>query len=121
MYSCQDLILFLVCSMLRRPTISQPPDTLVPYTTLFRSALMLSDGVPFHALLSARPYAPAIYRISGRRVPRGPYVHRVHRDVSDGLLPPRRRPRRSEEHTSELPSLMRSSYAIFCLKKKNTN
>src|SRR3546814_5259359 len=41
-------------------------------------------------------------------------------DFRDRRSPPPERPRRSEEHTSELQSLMRISYAVFCLKKKNT-
>src|SRR3546814_8600143 len=75
--------------MIRRPPRSTRTDTLFPYTTLFRSR------------------APINRRF--RRCPR-----RANRRVPDARLPVRR----SEEHTSELQSLMRISYAVFCLKKK---
>src|SRR3546814_2930575 len=93
--------------MIRRPPRSTRTDTLFPYTTLFRSA--------HHSPPGAAPHSPARrhllreggmlrrHRLRGRRGPRG-----------------RRPGRRSEEHTSELQSLMRISYAVFCLKKKNT-
>src|SRR3546814_8599912 len=88
--------------MIRRPPRSTRTDTLVPYTTLFRS---LSPSVPRHRSVSH-------YR---RREPRRCERHR--------RSSARDRPRdhtvhdRSEEHTSELQSLMRISYAVFCLKK----
>src|SRR3546814_3157607 len=77
--------------MIRRPPRSTRTDTLFPYTTLFRSG---------HAAGAAR-------HLPGRR-----------RRLLDPRLG-RRRGARSEEHTSELQSLMRISYAVFCLKKKN--
>src|SRR3546814_2698289 len=77
--------------MIRRPPRSTRTDTLFPYTTLFRSAV-------------ARP-AP----LSDQRPDPDPGAGR-------SLHPPAGR--RSEEHTSELQSLMRISYAVFCLKKK---
>src|SRR3546814_4939420 len=84
--------------MIRRPPRSTRTDTLFPYTTLFRSR----EG-----------------------------IERLDHGVEDGLVDPlgigvaqRRRlaleRTRSEEHTSELQSLMRISYAVFCLKKKTT-
>src|SRR3546814_10716698 len=90
--------------MRRRPPGSTRSDTLAPYTTLFRSA-----------------QAPGCGRRDRRRrapVPRagfsaGRWWHR-----GTGRRRPGRQPR-SEEHTSELQSLMRKSYAVFCLKKKN--
>src|SRR3546814_4860064 len=85
--------------MIRRPPRSTRTDTLFPYTTLFRSIRSASGSDPAAIAASARNSAAAI-------TPR-----------------PARRPqccRRSEEHTSELQSLMRLSYAVFCLKKKNT-
>src|SRR3546814_3864274 len=95
--------------MIRRPPRSTRTDTLFPYTTLFRS--------PHHAGFAHGAADP------GRARDPGP-VHRRRRS-RDG----RRRPRvrhppaaaRSEEHTSELQSLMRISYAVFCLKKKKTD
>src|SRR3546814_4712976 len=91
------------CLMIRRPPRSTRTDTLFPYTTLFRSGLPFGAGAgrPGPALDShplPRPHAGG--RAAGARG-RG--------------LPCSR----SEEHTSELQSLMRISYAVFCLKKKN--
>src|SRR3546814_3347952 len=81
--------------MIRRPPRSTRTDTLFPYTTLFRSP----DG----------RYPPPHSRQPGARQCHGRPFHR----------PPRREAAlRSEEHTSELQSLMRISYAVFCLKKK---
>src|SRR3546814_4209165 len=84
--------------MIRRPPRSTRTDTLFPYTTLFRSA-----GAGRRKAASAA--APDSPRGSG---------------CAPRCAPPRPRPPwRSEEHTSELQSLMRISYAVFCLKKKN--
>src|SRR3546814_10575712 len=109
--------------MLRRPTRSTRTDTRFPYTTLFRSCagqLFRIETVPFlhreHDLfdgnrnIGARTnqYAELQTAHLGP-VPRG---HDVPLDA--------RKMSRSEEHTSELQSLMRTSYAVFCLKK-NTN
>src|SRR3546814_2867623 len=102
--------------MIRRPTRSTRTDTLFPYTTLFRSTTLFNC-------------------ITGEVVPTSGSI------VFDGKvisgLPPHKLPGlgiarsfqrtsifphmtvRSEEHTSELQSLMRISYAVFCLKKKN--
>src|SRR3546814_10777541 len=78
--------------MIRRPPRSTRTDTLFPYTTLFRSHR--PDRAAREAALRHRPAGPRL---------------------SVGI----RRRARSEEHTSELQSLMRISYAVFCLKKKN--
>src|SRR3546814_13530151 len=87
--------------MIRRPPRSTRTDTLFPYTTLFRSG---SDCHP--------------YAVSGRRRAVGAsshYFHGLH-DALHRLCASIQA--RSEEHTSELQSLMRISYAVFCLKKK---
>src|SRR3546814_6789992 len=86
--------------MIRRPPRSTRTDTLFPYTTLFRS-----DGraVGKHTVVRGRRIPRIHLR---RRGPRQPVAHAVARID------------RSEEHTSELQSLMRISYAVFCLKKK---
>src|SRR3546814_8679710 len=84
--------------MIRRPPRSTRTDTLFPYTTLFRST-------PPERI---RPRASAHHR--RRRSPAGPEDSKARNN----------RPNRSEEHTSELQSLMRISYAVFCLKKKTT-
>src|SRR3546814_5162977 len=82
--------------MIRRPPRSTRTDTLFPYTTLFRSD-------------PRRRLHPPHRRIGARR--------RRHHDARPLAEP---QPQRSEEHTSELQSLMRISYAVFCLKKKKT-
>src|SRR3546814_2938492 len=88
--------------MIRRPPRSTRTDTLFPYTTLFRSER-------FHHR------QPGLQRLRlRRRLPAGAAVlDAVRRALWRLPL------RRSEEHTSELQSLMRISYAVFCLKKKN--
>src|SRR3546814_6406827 len=104
--------------MIRRPPISTRTDTLFPYTTLFRSdggsGTRLSDACgragrdgPDGGLCVRRACDPAS--------PAGKV--RAHGGAEGRQLLPRPGGR-SEEHTSELQSLMRSSYAVFCLKKK---
>src|SRR3546814_2618320 len=83
--------------MIRRPPRSTRTDTLFPYTTLFRSP----DGLD---RCTDCPLVPAAHCF-GRA---------VRRHAGDGWISSCR----SEEHTSELQSLMRISYAVFCLKKK---
>src|SRR3546814_5971692 len=86
---------FIFFLMIRRPPRSTRTDTLFPYTTLFRSS------------------HPGDAPEDGASAPR------IHRNVHPRRpLRPRAARRRSEEHTSELQSLMRISYAVFCLKKK---
>src|SRR3546814_3428514 len=110
--------------MIRRPPRSTRTDTLFPYTTLFRSG---SDGPGVDQSCPTR-----IVRRSAKRrsVRRGACTSRAHTElrplvVSSGvscrLSVATSRPGRSEEHTSELQSLMRISYAVFCLKKKKIN
>src|SRR3546814_3306200 len=103
--------------MLRRPPRSTRTDTLLPYTTLFRSTFAMrarqeppevNAGAPAYgrkAVLYATCYAN--YNV--------PEIGLATRAVlaRNGVET------RSEEHTSELQSLMRISYAVFCLKKKN--
>src|SRR3546814_7042635 len=92
--------------MLRRPPRSTRTDTLFPYTTLFRSAeLDPSDYVGF----TADTGIGAFLRENARE---NLALFDAQRDEISS---------RSEEHTSELQSLMRISYAVFCLKKKKTN
>src|SRR3546814_7132809 len=89
--------------MLRRPPRSTRTDTLFPYTTLFRSVTPSRLKENFHIFDFALD-AEDMAAIAALDKPDG-------RDGPDPEL-------RSEEHTSELQSLMRSSYAVFCLKKK---
>src|SRR3546814_5758345 len=97
--------------MIRRPPRSTRTDTLFPYTTLFRSPL---SGHRPNRRLGLRCHGPTRGRWnSASHTPQ--YTDR-------SSLRPSQFPRlgyRSEEHTSELQSLMRISYAVFCLKKKN--
>src|SRR3546814_5858839 len=85
--------------MIRRPPRSTRTDTLFPYTTLFRS-----PPAQDHRSQRARPAADG-----GCRAWPDARLQRLHLQLP-----------RSEEHTSELQSLMRISYAVFCLKQKNT-
>src|SRR3546814_17801193 len=100
------LLLFL---MIRRPPRSTRTDTLFPYTTLFRS-----DHQIFGALLGIGGEAPGdrAVLVCGVAAHRGA-LHRPRQQCV--RIEPEER---SEEHTSELQSLMRISYAVFCLKKK---
>src|SRR3546814_10701150 len=114
--------------MIRRPPRSTRTDTLFPYTTLFRSGqselLFVEEKDPLaenqaKAILYGRAGMP---RIVGKVDEDGVFMN-----PSDEQLEPAQiaiviaeRLRRSEEHTSELQSLMRTSYAVFCLKKKKT-
>src|SRR3546814_16533496 len=95
------LVLVIFFLMRRRPPRSTRTDTLFPYPTLFRSVI----DVEF-----PRDAIPAIYdalKIDGTEL-----TLEVQQQLGDGDL------ERSEEHTSELQSLMRISYAVFCWKKK---
>src|SRR3546814_9734702 len=115
--------------MIRRPPRSTRTDTLFPYTTRFRS----KDGGPsdeyrhlYHADLPRLPCAQALAGTSA--------ISYEERDLTDRVIMEEAKARtgvravpitfvgdkffRSEEHTSELQSLMRISYAVFCLKKK---
>src|SRR3546814_6962361 len=94
--------------MIRRPPRSTRTDTLFPYTTLFRS------GVFFGAYRKNKMPAANRCCIARRRQHGAPHYQRQpHIRIFGGGI-------RSEEHTSELQSLMRISYAVFCLKKKKT-
>src|SRR3546814_6903950 len=96
------LVLFFFFLMIRRPPRSTRTDTLFPYTTLFRSRIHGGTG---HRRRGCDWSGHAdITRLCGGS-----------RHKSD------RNSCRSEEHTSELQSLMRISYAVFCLKKKKNN
>src|SRR3546814_4271081 len=92
--------------MIRRPPRSTRTDTLFPYTTLFRSSYSdnKSHSIPAVLVGTLPP---------GTTGP-GPYTRAQMCSQSRILAG-----ERSEEHTSELQSLMRISYAVFCLKKKN--
>src|SRR3546814_5173393 len=98
--------------MIRRPPRSTRTDTLFPYTTLFRSARASRD----RALRRGAP-APASHRPIGACASQPPLsLSPASAGAPRRAASPTRA--RSEEHTSELQSLMRISYAVFCLKKK---
>src|SRR3546814_6443016 len=101
-------ILFL---MMRQPPSSTRTDTLCPYTTLFRSPPALPGAIPDY------PPAPGDAEIATGEIPPPPSPPAA---PPAPPAPPVEKAVRSEEHTSELQSLMRISYAVFCLKKKNT-
>src|SRR3546814_14354826 len=99
------------CLSIRRPPRSTLTDTLVPYTTLFRSR---HRGR--HPLLALAASLTTYGRTRAATRPlEGPAAH-LARESHPAIIPPELR---SEEHTSELQSLMRISYAVFCLKKKS--
>src|SRR3546814_4190333 len=99
--------------MLRRPPRSKRTDTLFPYTTLFRSCCFPCVAPVSHGSVNRFFRHGAMAEIMCATV-RADHRHKwmsgIVRAHLDG---------RSEEHTSELQSLMRISYAVFCLKKKN--
>src|SRR3546814_3276720 len=113
--------------MIRRPPRATRTDTLFPYTTLFRSNITTNVGNPtsftqmsFNLCTNEVDYCrsegfnhhPATtdpqFRLAVESASRACATHHDTRSLE-----------RSEEHTSELQSLMRISYAVFCLKKKN--
>src|SRR3546814_1797782 len=113
--------------MIRRPPRSTRTDTLFPYTTLFRSLATYKraardNKMPiawhFSRVIGAR--FPAIHFVGVWDTVASVLVPRSDRMWIPSLetLPYTRNNPRSEEHTSELQSLMRISYAVFCLKKK---
>src|SRR3546814_4183794 len=91
--------------MIRRPPRSTRTDTLFPYTTLFRS---------LEHRMSRQMHQVGCVRLLGRGL-----IMMIPINANDmrGIMDVRHR---SEEHTSELQSLVRTSYAVFCLKKKKT-
>src|SRR3546814_3308100 len=90
--------------MIRRPPRSTRTDTLFPYTTLFRSKYRQPP-----VALSTRQMAILHYLAQGES----------NKEIAYRLSIAQPTVSRSEEHTSELQSLMRNSYAVFCLKTKN--
>src|SRR3546814_5009622 len=108
--------------MIRRPPRSTRTDTLFPYTTRFRSPLRSRKGAAGGRGAPPALALPAAVR-RGRLGGPGARAGRLPgREPERPGAAARGRPaalHRSEEHTSELQSLMRISYAVFCLKKKN--
>src|SRR3546814_6669027 len=106
--------------MIRPPPRSTPTVTLVPYTTLFRSEKQLQAvGGSLAALKAALAESENFRRLTtSPLISRDEAVKAVGATASAMKLDPITANFRSEEHTSELQSLMRISYAVFCLNKK---
>src|SRR3546814_1664096 len=103
--------------MIRRPPRSTRTDTLFPYTTLFRSDLDSVRPACQPPIADAGPHCSHVRQ--GLRSFHDATEHAIPlAQARTGAGHPRRAGDRSEEHTSELQSLMRISYAVFCLKKK---
>src|SRR3546814_8071093 len=113
--------------MIRRPPRSTRTDTLFPYTTLFRSSLVCRPDRAVRARFQPgqpgehAPVLPGVppfgnFRDTVSEIWKRATGCEIRGSVSE--IGPRRTGARSEEHTSELQSLMRISYAVFCLKKK---
>src|SRR3546814_5649999 len=106
--------------MIRQPPRSTRTDTLVPNTTLFRSVQYMIGNPPLWKREIVLRFLNQLYgyRFSQTKItkqdgqPRHMMSHHIMK-IGEHCL-------RSEEHTSELQSLMRISYAVFCLKKKTT-
>src|SRR3546814_8578870 len=111
---CFSVFVFL---MIRRPPRSTLTDTLFPYTTLFRSSLQpVRGGLYTEGIIGSFTNANPLYATGAAdtAVSRLVFSGLFKYDNSNKLVGDLR----SEEHTSELQSLMRISYAVFCLKKK---
>src|SRR3546814_2904192 len=108
--------------MIRRPPRSTRTDTLFPYTTLFRAGPPLPDRskvkMPSFAAALETTLYHALTHTSERRHEYATLEHLLLALIDDEHAA-KVMQARSEEHTSELQSLMRISYAVFCLKKKN--
>src|SRR3546814_2810696 len=121
-----DLLSCVCFLMIRPPPRSTRTDTLFPYTTLFRSTDRRSCRSPgsrpqpgaYALLLDEVAQAVAIDQVDGGR---GSYRHFLGPSEVPMVAVFSESVGRSEEHTSELQSLMRISYAVFCLKKKNAH
>src|SRR3546814_5341385 len=98
--------------MIRRPPRATRTDTLFPYTTLFRSVILFRPGTLGG---SGFPAGSAVALVQGGNLDLKP-ERATNWSATLAIHPPSLS--RSEEHTSELQSLMRISYAVFCLKKK---
>src|SRR3546814_7928877 len=129
------LVLLVLFLMIRRPPRSTRTDTLFPYTTLFRSVLSgrvkeyrphqaltrnsADTEIRIRAFAQPRFCATPLPRLRCRPATRVDFPARICAKHAVALSAADAPPR-SEEHTSELQSLMRISYAVFCLKKKKT-
>src|SRR3546814_17199218 len=117
MYSVISSVLSLFFLMIRRPPRSTRTDTLFPYTTLFRSEALQNTNVRLveEFALAKRENDTLRQAVRNATGMEGGSDFIVG-EASSWQIDPQTS--RSEEHTSELQSLMRISYAVFCLKKK---
>src|SRR3546814_8632742 len=99
--------------MIRVPPRATRTDTLLPYTTLFRSPRLMVKAIRIH-----EPGGPEVLRYEDVAVPTPGPAEVLLQQKACGL---NYIDVRSEEHTSELQSLMRTSSAVFCLQQKNNN
>src|SRR3546814_3477417 len=115
--------------MIRRPPRSTRTDTLFPYTTLFRSKPISTGLASLDYVLHGGLHLGLLTGIfarykHGKTLLTATIAHNLERQgIPTQVITLERREgdlERSEEHTSELQSLMRISYAVFCLKKKTT-
>src|SRR3546814_3743844 len=113
--------------MIPRQPRSTRTDKLFPYTTLFRSMRREKLGIDREADRPDAQHRLDRDQAAGDHIPAGRRIAQHHQRAICGEEERRRGPpadqvhqERSEEHTSELQSLMRISYAVFCLKKKKT-
>src|SRR3546814_8511707 len=106
--------------MIRRPPRATLTDTLFPYTTLVRSHLPFNDIAALEAVMDDKVCAIVMEPIQGEGglTPATPEFAKAARALCDRHKALLVFDERSEEHTSELQSLMRISYAVFCLKTK---
>src|SRR3546814_8372721 len=104
--------------MIRRPPRSTRTYTLFPYTTLFRSIFTIAVMVPLTARECAGDLSECVQAIECREDVSGFPLWLQAGEQADMSFVRHHSSGRSEEHTSELQSLMRISYAVFCLKKK---
>src|SRR3546814_7826622 len=109
--------------MIRRPPRATRTDTLFPCTTLFRSDRAELVGSVADEVAVEPEDLPGVGRVpeDGPGQNGGPDGVQAELERGDHAEVAAAAPQRSEEHTSELQSLMRISYAVFCLKKKNKN
>src|SRR3546814_2563674 len=98
--------------MIRRPPRSTRTDTLFPYTTLFRSISPVKLELSLLVVTLLHSFLKSLHSTTSRDITPASSVHQIH-DYDDG---PSQRDRKS---TRLIQSLMRISYAVFCLKKKN--
>src|SRR3546814_3458474 len=106
--------------MILRPPRSTRTDTLFPYTTLFRSDRVDALSMIVHRSNARYRGREVVTKMRGL-IPRQMFDIALQAAIGAEIIARESVKARSEEHTSELQSLMRISYAVFCLKKKKAN